>query len=71
MTRTTFATSAGLVGEYNLTPNFALRLAPEYFFTGYGSHRSSQPWVLGGHGVSVRKAVTGAVSCRLSVLNDR
>ena len=34
---TTFGISAGLVGEYNISPNLALRLAPEYFFTGYGS----------------------------------
>ncbi len=33
----TFAASAGLSGEYNLSPSIGLRLAPEYFFTGFGS----------------------------------
>ena len=34
---TTFAASGSVIGEYNIAPNFALRLAPEYFFTGFGS----------------------------------
>jgi hypothetical protein len=34
---TTFAASGSLVGEYNVAPGFAIRLAPEYFLTGYGS----------------------------------
>lgn len=33
----TYAFSASILGEYNVSPRFALRLAPEYFFTGYGS----------------------------------
>lgn len=33
----TFAISAAIVGDYNLTPSVALRLAPEYFITGFGS----------------------------------
>lgn len=33
----TFAISAGIAGEYNIAPDFALRLTPEYFFTGFGS----------------------------------
>jgi hypothetical protein len=33
----TFAASVGIVGEYNLTPNVALRIIPEYFLTGFGS----------------------------------
>lgn len=33
----TFAASAAILGEYNVTPNFAMQLAPEYFFTGFGS----------------------------------
>jgi hypothetical protein len=32
-----FAASAALIGEYNLTPRVGLRLAPEYFPTGFGS----------------------------------
>jgi hypothetical protein len=36
-TGSTFAISASIVGEYNLTPNVGLRLAPEYFATGFGS----------------------------------
>jgi hypothetical protein len=33
----TFAISASLPVEYNLTPAIGLRLAPEYFATGFGS----------------------------------
>jgi hypothetical protein len=32
-----FAGSAALIAEYNLTPKVGLRLAPEYFPTGFGS----------------------------------
>ncbi len=33
----TFAASASVIGELNISPNLALKLAPEYFFTGFGS----------------------------------
>jgi hypothetical protein len=33
----TYAASASIMGEYNVTPNISLRLAPEYFLTGFGS----------------------------------
>jgi hypothetical protein len=33
----TYAASAALIGEYNVTPNTAIRLAPEYYATGFGS----------------------------------
>jgi hypothetical protein len=33
----TYAASASIIGEYNLTPSFVFKLAPEYFFTGFGS----------------------------------
>jgi hypothetical protein len=33
----TYAASASVVGEYNLTPSVGFKLAPEYFFTGFGS----------------------------------
>ena len=33
----TFAASASVIGEMNISPNLALKLAPEYFFTGFGS----------------------------------
>jgi len=33
----TFSASASVIGEYNLTPNVAFKLAPEYFFNGFGS----------------------------------
>jgi len=33
----TFAASATIPVDYNLTPRFALRVAPEYYFTGFGS----------------------------------
>jgi hypothetical protein len=36
-TGSTFAASASAIGEYNLTPSVALKLAPEYFVTGFGS----------------------------------
>ena len=32
-----FAASAAIIGEYNLTPGISFKLAPEYFFTGFGS----------------------------------
>jgi hypothetical protein len=32
----TFAASAAIIAEYNLTPGVAFKLAPEYFFTGFG-----------------------------------
>lgn len=35
--QSTYAASAAIIGEYNVAPNIALRLAPEYFFTGFGS----------------------------------
>jgi hypothetical protein len=35
--QSTFAASAAVLGEYNVAPNIVLRLAPEYFFTGFGS----------------------------------
>jgi hypothetical protein len=33
----TFAGSASIPFEYNLTPKIGLRVAPEYYFTGFGS----------------------------------
>jgi hypothetical protein len=36
-TGSTFAATASVVGEYNLTPSVAFKLAPEYFATGFGS----------------------------------
>ena len=36
-TGSTFAASASVIGEYNLTPSVAFKLAPEYFATGFGS----------------------------------
>jgi hypothetical protein len=33
----TYAASVSVIGEYNLAPNIAFKLAPEYFFTGFGS----------------------------------
>jgi hypothetical protein len=33
----TFSASAAIIGDLNLTPAFAFRLAPEYFITGFGS----------------------------------
>ncbi len=33
----TYAVSASIVGEYNLSPTVGFKLAPEYFATGFGS----------------------------------
>ena len=33
----TYAASVSLAGEYNVSPSLGLRLAPEYFFSGFGS----------------------------------
>jgi hypothetical protein len=33
----TFAASASIIAEYNLAPNIGLRVAPEYYATGFGS----------------------------------
>jgi hypothetical protein len=33
----TFAVSGSVVGEYNVTPNMGIRVAPEYFGTGFNS----------------------------------
>jgi hypothetical protein len=33
----TYAGSVAVMGEYNASPSLGLRLAPEYFFTGFGS----------------------------------
>ena len=32
-----FGASASIIGEYNVGPSLSFRLAPEYFFTGFGS----------------------------------
>ncbi len=44
----TFAVSASAFGEYNVTPNLALRLGPEYFVTGYGSNMQNSVGFNGG-----------------------
>jgi hypothetical protein len=33
----TYAASAGIIAEYNLGPSLGLRVAPEYYLTGFGS----------------------------------
>ena len=33
----TFAASGAIIGEYNVAPNLGIRLAPEYYATGFGS----------------------------------
>jgi hypothetical protein len=33
----TYAASGSIIGEYNLTSNIGLRVAPEYYLTGFGS----------------------------------
>lgn len=44
-----FGASASIVGEYNVGPNLSFRLAPEYFFTGFGSTtQASRGFTIGG-----------------------
>jgi hypothetical protein len=43
-----FAASAAVVGEYNVTPRVGVRLAPEYFPTGFGSKFQSSLGFTGG-----------------------
>jgi hypothetical protein len=33
----TFAASGAIIGEYNLSPGIGIRVAPEYYLTGFGS----------------------------------
>lgn len=40
-----FAANGGVLGDYNLTPNFAMRLAGEYTLTGFGSSVQANPGV--------------------------
>jgi hypothetical protein len=44
----TFAVSGSLIGEYNLTPSIGLRLAPEYFGSGFGSSMQTSLGFTGG-----------------------
>jgi len=44
----TFAASVEVMGEYNVSPDLALRLAPEYFFTGFGSEFQGSRGFTGG-----------------------
>jgi hypothetical protein len=44
----TFAASATIIGEVNLTPNIGFRLAPEYFFSGFGSSLQASRGFTGG-----------------------
>jgi hypothetical protein len=44
----TFAASASVIGELNLSPSIAFRLAPEYFFSGFGSSFQSSRGFTGG-----------------------
>jgi hypothetical protein len=38
---TTYAVNASVLGEYNISPNLSLRLAPDYYLTGFGSSRQN------------------------------
>ena len=44
----TFAASAAVLGEYNVSPHFGLRLAPEYYLTGFGSTTQNSLGFTGG-----------------------
>ena len=43
-----FAASVSVIGELNVSPNVALKLAPEYFFTGFGSSLAASRGFTGG-----------------------
>jgi hypothetical protein len=43
-----YAISASIIGEYNLSPSISFKLAPEYFFTGYGSSFQADRGFTGG-----------------------
>jgi hypothetical protein len=40
-TSSSFAASASVFVEYNLAPNLGIRIAPEYYLTGFGSSLQS------------------------------
>lgn len=44
----TFAVSASVIGEVNISPSVALRLAPEYYFSGFGSKMNASRGFTGG-----------------------
>jgi hypothetical protein len=44
----TFGANVAVMGEYNVSPGLALRLAPEYNFTGFGSEFQASPGFTGG-----------------------
>jgi hypothetical protein len=44
----TFAVSASLLAEYNVSPTLSLRLAPEYFLSGFGSTTQNSLGFTGG-----------------------
>ena len=44
----TFAVAASVAGEYNVSPNVALRLAPEYYVSGFGSTMQASRGFTGG-----------------------
>jgi len=44
----TFGISGSVIGELNISPNVALRLAPEYYFSGFGSSIQSSRGFTGG-----------------------
>ena len=56
-TGSTFAASASVIGEYNLTPSVAFKLAPEYFATGFGSTVQGSLWLYRRNCLPLRKAV--------------
>jgi hypothetical protein len=47
-TSDTFAASVSIIGELNVTPNVGLKLAPEYFFNGFGSSLQASRGFTGG-----------------------
>jgi hypothetical protein len=47
-TSDTFAASVSVIGELNVSPNVALKLAPEYFFNGFGSSLQASRGFTGG-----------------------
>jgi hypothetical protein len=44
----TYAARAGIFAEYNLSPGLGVRIAPEYFLSGFGSTQQNSLGFTGG-----------------------
>ena len=69
----TFAISASVIGENNVSPNLALRLGAEYFFTGFGSSIQNSRRIHRRHRLPLRQAVNAlaALVTRVVTLSEK